>query len=472
MSYVMKSIKEVNCNLNIFLDEILDVFNDGIYITDSSGYTLKVNKQYETMTGLDRKELIGKYVTDLEKDGVFNSPLNATLVKTGKPYTTVQENKMGRKVVITGNPVFDSSGKVRYVVTFVRDVTALMELKDEVSAQRELIQRYYEEAQFLRSKCMDRDIVIQSPRMLKLLEILKRVAETDANVLILGETGVGKGVFASKIHEFSNRKNEPFFKLNCATLPDNLIESELFGYEPGSFTGANVKGKPGYFEMANKGTLFLDEISEIPLSMQAKLLGVIQDQEVVRLGSTTPRKIDVRIITATNINLEQAVLEAKFRNDLYYRLRVAVLDIPSLRERREEIAPLVNFFLSKYNKKYRKKINFSKDIIKLFNIYRWPGNIREMENLIQGLIVTTDKEILDLSDLPNYIVENVRKDNLDGMISDIGRKKFNEIMQSYEKEILKEALNKFHNIPAVAKGLDVDKATVYRKLKKYNLKIV
>lgn len=466
----MRSINNVNNSLDSYFDEILDVFNDGIYITDSDGYTLKVNKTYERMTGLKRKELIGKRVADLEREGVFKSPLNALIVKSGKPHTDVQVNKMGRKVVISGNPVLDKDGNVLYVVTFVRDITGLMHLKDEISVQRELIQKYHEEAHYLRSKNLKSNtVLIKSPRMLELMELLKRVAITDANVLILGETGVGKGVFAAQVHEHSSRREEPFFKINCATIPDNLIESELFGYEPGAFTGANVKGKPGYFEMANKGTLFLDEIGELPISMQAKLLGVIQDQEVMRLGSTTVKKVDVRIVTATNRNLEQAVKEGKFRSDLYYRFRVAALEIPPLREREEEIEPLIKFFLNKFNKKYNRKIGFSKEVIQLLSIYHWPGNIREMENLIQGLIVTMEKEVLGICDLPYYINESIKKDIVVGMKRDSCKKTLNEIMEDYEKEVLKEALDKFHNVTAVAENLCIDRSTVFRKFKKYNI---
>jgi PAS domain S-box-containing protein len=466
----MKTINISNNDLGSFFDKILDIMHDGIYITDSDGYTLKVNKVYETITGLKQKDLIGKKVTDLEKEGVFESPLNPLVVKTGKSHTFVQLNKMGKKVVISGNPVFDKSGNVVFVVTFVRDVTSLMQLKDEVADQRELIQKYFEETQYLRLRNFEKnEMIVKSSRMLELMELLKRVAKTDANVLILGETGVGKGVFALKLHEYSARREEPFFKVNCATIPDNLIESELFGYEPGAFTGANAKGKPGYFEMANKGTLFLDEIGELPITLQAKLLGVIQDQEVMRIGGNTVKKVDVRIIAATNVNLEKAVLEGKFRSDLYYRLRVATLEIPSLRERLEEIEPLIEFFLNKYNTKYKRKMSVSKEFARLLRAYHWPGNIREMENLIQGLIVTVEKEILDVCDLPPYILESVKKDMIAEVKQNCSKKTLKEIMDDYEKEVLKDALNKFQNVTAVAENLCVDRSTIFRKFKKYNI---
>ena len=288
--------------------------------------------------------------------------------------------------------------------------------------------------------------------------------------MILGETGVGKDVFAKKIHEHSSRKDEPFFKINCATIPENLIESELFGYDPGAFSGASSKGKPGYFELADRGTLFLDEIGELPLSMQAKLLRVLQDQEVLRIGSTKVKKVDVRFIAATNRNLDLAIKEGSFRSDLYYRLHVAVLEIPPLRERTEEVIPLINYFLDKFNTKYKKKMDFSQEVKQLLKSYKWPGNVREIENLIQGLIVTRDEEILQLPDLPGYLLVNTAKDKLfQPNPMSIGQKPLSRLMDEFEKSLLENALNAEGKISSVAKIFQVNHSTIFRKLKKYNL---
>lgn len=455
-----------------FFDNILDVFYDGIYITDSKGETIKVNNMYERLTGLKKEELLGRLVTDLEKEGVFDSPLNPIIVKTGKPQTSVQVNKAGRKVVVNGYPVFDQQGKVAFVITYVRDVTVLSQLKDQISSQAELIERYHQEAQYLRTKSLQNtNAIIESPKMKKLMELLRRIAQTDTTVLLLGETGVGKDVFAKKIHEYSNRIEQPFFKINCATIPENLIESELFGYDPGAFSGANTKGKPGYFELADKGTLFLDEIGELPLSMQAKLLRVLQDQEVMRIGSTKVKKIDVRFIAATNRNLEQSIKEGTFRSDLYYRLRVAELEIPPLRERREEIVPLANYFLDKFNTKYKKRISFCQQVNKLLLEYKWPGNVREMENLIQGLIVIQDKEILDVADFPSYLMSNedYKEKLFEPNALVIGERTLNEMMDEVEKDLLKKALELHGSITNIAKAFRVDRSTIFRKLRKHSL---
>lgn len=458
--------------LTSFLDNILDVFNEGIYISDLYGKTVKINTAYEKLTGLKKEEVIGHYVQDLEKDGTYNVALNPSVVKTGKPKTTIQNTKTGRNVVLDSHPVFDQDNNVAFVITFVRDVTLLTQLKDQISHQADMIEKFYNEANFLRSKKFIDRPIIESPKMKELENLLRRVAATDSTVLILGETGVGKDVFATQLHQNSPRRNEPFFKINCATIPESLIESELFGYESGAFSGASSKGKPGIFEMSDQGTLFLDEIGELPLSMQAKLLRVLQDQEVMRIGSTKVRKVDVRFIAATNRNLMQSVKEGTFRSDLFYRLRVAVLDIPPLRERNEEIIPLINYFLNKFNTKYKKKISFSHKARNILLNYRWPGNVREIENLILGLIVTQDKEMLDIADLPNYIYDNGESidKNLFNQYFTMNDSSLEEMLVEYEKDILRNAMDVYGSASKAAQRLKVDKSTIFRKLKKYSLR--
>lgn len=331
--------------LEPFINHILDVFNDGIYITDYTGKTLKVNKMYEKLTGLTEEELTGRLVTQLKEEGKYDTVLNPDIVRTGKPQTVIQQTKTGRKVVLNGYPVFNQEGKVALVVTFVRDVTLLSQLKDQINTQQHLIDKYLMEVEFLANKKSPRkSLIYESKEMQQVVELIIKVAQTDATTLFLGETGVGKDVLARQIHEHSPRAKELFFKVDCTSIPENLIESELFGYEAGAFSGAKTKGKPGFFELADKGTLFLDEIGELPLAMQGKLLRVLQDQEILPVGGTKVKKVDVRIVAATNRNLEDSVRRGEFRSDLYYRLRVAVVNIPALRERKDDILPLTNFF--------------------------------------------------------------------------------------------------------------------------------
>ena len=444
-----------------YFDRILDVLSDGVYISDDVGVTLKVNSAYEQLTGLKKEELLGKNVRELKSEGKYDVALNPEIVRSGKPKTSVQVTRVGRKVILNGYPVFDKAGKVALVVTFVRDVTLLSQLKEQLAYQKELIDGYHSEVQYLSKKEFHSSFVVpESKEMRSLINSLGNVARTDATVLILGETGVGKDVLARRIHENSLRYNQPFFKIDCASIPQNLVESELFGYDPGAFSGANTKGKPGFFEMANKGTLFLDEIGELPISMQCKLLRVLQDQEIMRIGSTKVRKVDIRFIAATNRNLEDAVREGTFRSDLFYRLRVAVLNVPSLRERKEDIVPLTEFFLEKYNYKYKKRLCLSNDALKVLQNYRWPGNIREMENMIQSLIVTSEQEFIDMFDLPSYMLPVAAHDE---------SRSLNDIMADIEKELLKKALEVNGTVARVAKAFKIDRTTVFRKMKKYSL---
>jgi len=396
-----------------YLDSILDVLTDGIYISDRTGKTLKINRRYEQLTGLNREEMVGRLVTDLVKEGKYDVVLNPDIVRTGQPKTMVQTTMVGRKVVLDGYPVFDQDGKVALVVTFVRDVTQLTQLKEQVAHQQELIERYNKELRCCAGQAADRsNLIVESPAMAAVMKSIATVSRTDATVLLLGETGVGKDVLARLIHDQSERASQPFFKIDCTALPQNLVETELFGYDPGAFSGAHARGKAGLLEMADRGTLFLDEIGELPLSMQAKLLRVLQEQEIVRIGSTKVRKVDVRFIAATNRNLEEAVKEGVFRRDLFYRLRVAVLKVPPLRERKEDILPLARHFLQRFNTKYRRKVSLSLDAERVFCAYDWPGNVREMENLVQSLVVTRERDIVEPGDLPPNMLtgKKIRRD--------------------------------------------------------------
>ena len=450
-------------NIEGFCEGILEVLSDGVYISDRTGMTLKVNGMYEQLTGLKKEELIGRYVTDLVKEGKYDIALNPEIVRTGKPKTSVQITKIGKKVILSGHPVFNKSGQVVMVVTFVRDVTLLSQLQDQMGYQQELLDRFRSEAQYISKKAAAHKYAeVRSSAMHKLIGLMDVLSKSDATVLLLGETGVGKGVAARRIHEHSPRNKQPFFKVDCTTIPENLVESELFGYTAGAFSGAHAKGKPGLFEMADKGTLFLDEIGELSMTAQAKLLRVIQDQEIMRVGSTAVSKVDVRFIAATNRDLLAAVEKGTFRRDLYYRLRVAVLEIPPLRERNEDILPLAHHFLEQFNHKYKKRVRFSQEASDVMVHYRWPGNVREMENFIQSMLVTREAETIEISDLPYYMLSA-------GAGTDQNRSSLSDIMADMEKELLRNALQHKGSVAEVAHLFKVDRTTIFRKLKKYSL---
>ncbi len=300
--------------------------------------------------------------------------------------------------------------------------------------------------------------------MKSIFQQAKRVANFDATILILGETGVGKDVLANFIYNQSSRKEKgKLIKVNCGAIPPELLESELFGYEAGAFTGANKSGKPGMFELANNGILFLDEIGELPLNLQVKLLRVLQEGEIQKIGSTKIKKVNVQIIAATNRNLHEMVTRGEFREDLYYRLNVIPLYIPPLRERRDEILPLIHHFLSKFNQKYLLNKEFNYEVIDFLISYNWPGNIRELANLIERLVVTTPENEIKIEHMPPEYKNSVHV-NTNQQIS------LKEAVEETERKILERAAKKYRNTYEIAKALRTSQPTVVRKLKKYNIK--
>lgn len=370
-------------NWHKFFTSILDTISDGVFISDAVGTTLYVNQMYADLVGVPARELRGKNVRDLVSEGLFDLALNPEVVRTGKPATYMQKLKDGKNVVISGAPVFDDKGRVCLVVTFVRDETRLAELNEQTGEQRRLIKEINDKLAFVaQSQGRDLEPVFASSAMQSVALELKRYASTDATVLIMGETGVGKDVFARLTHRWSRRKDKILLKVDCGGISETLTESEIFGYVPGAFTGASSKGKPGYFEIADGSTIFLDEVGELPLSMQTRLLRVLQDNEIVRVGSSQPRKVDVRIIAATNRDLEECVEAGTFRRDLFYRLNVGTVRIPPLRERPEDVRVLAELFLRQYTTKYRKKLAFMDITLDMLARYRWPGNVRELQNCL------------------------------------------------------------------------------------------
>ena len=450
-----------------FLENIFDAMDDGVYITDKHGTTLHVNTRYRKLTGLTSEALLGKNVHALKKNGIFDKVVNPEVVETGRPTTSVQVLQGGKRVVLRGFPVFDDANDLALVITLVRDVTLIGQMRDQILHQKELISLYHTQIEHLSAKSAKIDAAHESPQIKQLTELIKRVAGTDATILLLGETGVGKDWFARMAHEHSLRKDNIFLKVDCGSISEHLIESELFGYAPGAFTGASSKGKLGHFEIADKGTLFLDEIGELPLPMQAKLLRVLQDQEVMRVGSSTPKKVDVRIIAATNRDLEAEMKRGNFRSDLFYRLRVAVVDIPPLREGPTMIPGLVNHFLQRYCTKYKKKILCSPEAMTLFKAYGWPGNIRELENSIQSLVVTCEGTEILPKDLPPGMnappFQNIKSPS--GPLGGGSGKPLKEIMGELEKKVIQQALDHYGSVNKASEVLGINRTTLFRKMR-------
>ena len=446
-------------------ENILDLFDDGLFITDRRGVSLKVNKMYEKMTGLTQERIRGVHVSELVAEGIFDTVVNPEVVRTKKTVTSMQKIHNGPKVLLRGHPVFDDKGEVALVVTFVRDITVIAQFQDQIKQQKQVIEAYMERLEVLQEPPHG-NYVFESHAMKKLLVLLERVARTDATILLLGETGVGKDLLARMTHDESARKDKMFLKVDCGSIAPNLIESELFGYLPGAFSGASSKGKLGYFEIADGGTVFLDEIGELPMPMQTRLLRVLQDGEVTRVGASKPQKVDVRIIAATNRDLEEDIRTGRFRSDLFYRLNVATLHIPSLRERREDIVPLAKLFLERFSAKYKKDMHFGQDVGPALENYAWPGNVRELQNVIQNLTITRDHSLIVPSDLPRHILGVSGKVhtpvNLDTP------RPLKEIVASVEREILENAIRTHGSVNRVAELFQIDRTTIFRKLKGMN----
>lgn len=444
---------------------ILDIVPSGIFISDVSGRTLYINRMYEHLTGLSLSDIEGRNVRDLVQDGIFDYVLNPEIVRTGKSITHVQRLKNGNRLVLSGFPVFDDDGIIRMVVTFARDITLLSDLQEQVASQTRLIEQISGQLAHFRNEKSPEPPVFASPAMHQTMALLKKFAASDATILIHGETGVGKEVFSQLAHSLSPRRDKVILKVDCGGISEALTESELFGYVGGAFTGASSQGKAGYFELANGGTIFLDEVGELPLNMQTRLLRVLQDNEIVRVGSSTPRKIDVRVVAATNRDLSADVNNGTFRQDLFYRLNVASLRIPALRERVEDIRPLSNHFLRQYTMRYHKTMTFMNITLDLLEKYEWPGNVRELQNLIHSLVITQNGPFISPADLPASIVPREAAYSEDMLGA--GRS-LKEIVAEMERNFLERALEVHGSLQKVSKIFKVDRTTIFRKLKKHS----
>lgn len=441
---------------------------DGITVTDGQGITLRINPAGERIEGLTSKDVEGKPLQELVEQGIYSESATLKALEKKAPVTILQKVPSGKEIIATGTPIF-KDGEIIRVITNSRDITELTDLKRELTQAHQLAEKYQSELEHLRLEQMKtKDIIMRSPEMKKIVALANRVASVDSTVLIQGESGVGKGVLSKLIHNNSKRKNGPFIKIDCGSIPETLLESELFGYEKGAFTGASKEGKIGLIELANGGTLFLDEIGEIPLNLQVKLLRALQDREIFRVGGKNPIPVDIRIIAATNRNLETMVKEKTFREDLYYRLNVVPIFIPPLRERKDDIQPLIMKNLDKFNRKYILQKWIEPEALECFIQYDWPGNIRELENIIERLIVVTNTEIIGLDNLPSIITKYKKTKKEE--IFDVGDSlAFRETMEKCEKKLLIAVMEKANSIQEMASILGLDRSNVRKKLKKHGI---
>ena len=454
--------KEKQANYSLELEAVFNTSYDMFYISDGKGITQRVSRSSERLYGYSPEDLVGKSIYDLERSGVFQPSITRLVLERNEKVQVIQSTRMGGRLMVMGTPVKDEHGNILRVVNFSRDITEEKRLQEELANARGLLEGYRQELRkWSQLTEQDGEFITKSEQIRQVVILAGKLAEVDSTVLILGESGVGKEVVASYIHNNSQRKEKPFIKINCSAIPEHLLESELFGYEKGAFTGATKEGKPGLFELANEGTLVLDEIGELPLSLQVKLLRVLQEHEFVRIGGTKPIKIDVRIIAATNRNLQEETRLGRFREDLYYRLNVVPVNIPPLRERTDDILPLLLFFKDKFNRKYKKTKTFSQEALECLQAYKWPGNVRELQNIVERLIVITDQDVIEVAHLPE-IVHPMQHAHSRLSVTEIIPLK--EAISMLENQLLTMARDKYKTTTRMAEVLKVDQSTISRKL--------
>ncbi|HWQ78563.1 MAG TPA: sigma 54-interacting transcriptional regulator [Anaerovoracaceae bacterium] len=451
-----------NALSDLSIDElipILDSISDAIFIDDAQGFTIWINKASEELYKIKRKDIIGKHVSFLEREGIFTPSVARLVMDRKKEVSIIHQNKDGKRLLTTGIPIMDAENNMSKIITTSHDTTELINLQNELESVQNALSGLKAQEGFS-------DIVANSPSMYSVIQLTRRLSDVDSTVLITGESGVGKGVIARLLHENGSRRGYPFVKVNCGAIPENLIESELFGYESGAFTGSRKEGKKGLFETADKGTIFLDEISELPLNLQVKLLQVIQEREIVRVGGVESIPINVRIIAATNKDLMFLVHEGKFREDLYYRLNVVPIGIPPLRERPEDIIPMIRIFLNQNNKKMKEHKEIDSRAIAILIKYPWPGNVRELQNIIERLVITTKGTMILPENLPSFICETAKGADSTEIPAEKGLK---SALDHAEREILIKAQKQYKTTRAIAKALGVSQPTIVRKFQKYRI---
>lgn len=456
--------------LTSFYKKALDSSFDGILITDGSGKIIYVNSQYEKITGLDKKDIIDKNLSTLLKDGTINKAISLDVLKMGKAVSTTHKYVTGKSAFSSAQPIFDNNHNIIGVINNTRNIEELLKLKSKIKQHVANQEKVNQEIMHLKKIInKNEEFIFESKAMKETARLASKVANFDSTVMIYGESGTGKEVLSKYIHGLSRRKNNIFIKVNCAAIPKELFESELFGYEKGAFTGALPNGKIGFFELANGGTIFLDEIGELQLSVQSKLLRAIQEKEITRVGGKERIKLDIRVIAATNRNLEEEVKAGNFREDLFFRLNVFPITIPPLRERSDDITVFINFFVKKLNSKYKVNKIISKEAMDYLIKYNYPGNVRELENMIEYLFIVSERNI-EVDSIPGKILSQIMISEYRSGKSDDKKEKLNYLLNLYEKIIIEDTIKKYHTLEQASEVLGIHYSTLSRKMNKYNLK--
>lgn len=444
--------------------KMLDCYYGNIFVTDGNGIVLYFNEAGWAAWGLSRKRHIGKHVTDLCKEGIFKKSATLEVLRTKEEVVMETSGDNGKPLWIRAVPIFDDEDNIMLTVHYSQHQKEIKRFTDEIERNRQVIRQMSDILERYEMNIgKDTKLIYRSKKMNETVRLATRVAKTDGLVLIQGESGTGKELLARYVYNESLRNKEVFLPINCAAIPRELIESELFGYVPGAFTGASKNGKAGIFELANHGTIFLDEIGELPLQMQSKLLRVLETGELYRVGASSSIHVDVRIIAATNRNLQEMVQKKVFREDLFYRLNVIPLVLPPLRERPEDIPLLAEFYLKEYNAKYRTTKVFSDLCIQMLVSYQWPGNVRELKNMIYRMVLTAEGDVIEPASMEiNCPVHTLAfRPSGEAVTDDL-----KTALQKYERGYIERTIRELDgNITKAAEKLGVHRSYIYRKLK-------
>ena len=431
---------------------------DGLCVLDKDGTGLYMNPAAAAICNYSIEEFVGHNINEAVKKGEISDSVTSLVARKRQVITKII-NIRGVDVLITGTPLLNEDGTVSKVILNVRDIYELNNLKMDQLLSIALKNRQAVVDEFPLDPLPDLEhIVAKSKAFRNVIKLILRITKVDSTVYLRGESGVGKEVVVNLLHQYSARANKPLIKVNCSAIPAPLLEAELFGYEKGAFTGADQRGKPGLFEQADGGTILLDEIGDMPLDLQAKILRVLQEHEVMRIGGRQTIPLNIRVVSATNKDLHELVKEGKFRLDLYYRLNIVPIEIPPLRERKEDIAPLAYYFLQKKNAKYHLNVKFAPGTIHLFSDYDWPGNVREMENMIERLVVMSENNEISWSDLP-FIHEQPHK---------ILQKPLKELLLEIEHKIILEKMQQYKTTRKTAEVLGISQSGLVKKLQRFD----
>jgi PAS domain S-box-containing protein len=440
---------------------------EGLCIMDPRSVLLHSNQVAGELLGFGPKEAAGRPVRDLGEERDFDWSLVGDVVTGRVAVSTIQTLRTGRKLLVSGVPIWSDDGELSFIVVTIREITGMGQVMSRLRDAVELVEQSRSTLAIIPARELQLDdIVAQSPTLAEVRGTALQYAAVDSTILLLGETGAGKGMFSRLIHQTSPRAAGPFLEVNCGAIPEGLMEAELFGYAKGAFTGADPRGKIGLVELAHKGTLLLNEIGDLPLGLQVKLLRFLEDGEVWAVGAVKPKRPDVRIIASTNRDLPGMIAAGTFRGDLFYRLNVLCLEIPPLRKHAEDIPGLVELTLSRLERRLKRRRTITPAALRRLSLHPFPGNVRELLNLVERLMVTSTRDPIDIGDLPEALLSGL--DETPGSLPD-SVPTLRKALQKVESQILRDALARYKTQALAAKHLGITQSTVARKAKRYGL---